>query len=692
YLDDNPSATSMDTYTIGVEVTDDDTGQGVASRTVLVKNVAPLVVLDPVTMINEDGTATLTGTITDPGSLDPHRLTIEWDDPNNLLDSVFDVPPILEINPSTGVLSPLLMVGDVLMSLTPGDPTVLVITSIDANTGTVGFRSTHQYLDDGVAGAAHPGANGTLSDTSTIRVTVEDDDAGTGSRTATVEVLNVDPVINILSVLPSSIKETESVTLSGTFSDVGSLDFHSIEIHWGDGLVDGAGGSLNFMQTASGSGSFLATHTYDDNDTVNPDDSAKDNIYSIVVTITDDDGGSVTEIFSLTVLNVDPVLEPIAPTDATDVDTNGETTETITFSEVGADELFVWVDWGDIRDPGNPFLPGAAPFVLETPTPFQGAGAFTITLTHTYAGPPNPLSPSADIDIRVVVVDDDFNIAAAGGQVDGPLVGQPIMEPGRSAFRMVAISNTGTGTTPVRIDTTPEVPRLVFPVRAESALQFEIVTSTEGLIESVDLRSSAGDAKAANERFLELRVIGATGDVSEGIRLKPQVLNNLPGFFVQLTDNQYAIFLVRTETNSRRLVIEFFIRNGRAIDPGDDSEGTRDRPPTDEVIEQPVDEQPPEIPEAKTERPKDGEVSADSAPLPAGDAAASFEGIPAGYEAAAIPDFRVQRQSWTPAMAALVAGASYRSWAQEVDRTVAAAGPQKWRRLRLHRQNKRKNR
>ena len=50
-------------------------------------------------------------------------------------------------------------------------------------TGQVGFSVQHQYLDDGLA----PG-NDTASDTSTIGVTVADDDTHTGSDTEPVLV------------------------------------------------------------------------------------------------------------------------------------------------------------------------------------------------------------------------------------------------------------------------------------------------------------------------------------------------------------------------------------------------------------------------------------------------------------------------------------------------------------------------
>jgi hypothetical protein len=47
YLDDNPSGTPSDDYTITVTVTDDDTGVGTDTTTVTVTNVAPVIVIGP---------------------------------------------------------------------------------------------------------------------------------------------------------------------------------------------------------------------------------------------------------------------------------------------------------------------------------------------------------------------------------------------------------------------------------------------------------------------------------------------------------------------------------------------------------------------------------------------------------------------------------------------------------------------
>jgi hypothetical protein len=662
YLDDNPTVTPGDSYIIDVIVTDDDSGQDSEMAVVEIRNRSPLVVLADVSDVFENSSATLNGFFIDSSRLDPHRLTIEWDDRNNLVDSEFEI------------------------SITPDDMTILSITSIDIEMGMVGFRATHQYLDDGIAGASAPGANGTIADISTIRVIVADDDMGESSSTATFKVINLDPKIDSLSVLPGSISEGDPpVTLAGTFSDIGSLDFHSIEIRWGDGAVDidtdPNAVNLVFIQESSGSGSFIATHQYADNDTENAHDAAKDNIYSIEVIVTDDDGGKYTRVIDLEVLNHDPVLEVIADEHATDVNTNGETFLIVTFSDIGADELTIWVDWGDIRDPDDPFLPAENPYVVETPIsivgPIEGPGTYTVTLKHTYAGPPNPLSPAADIDISVFVTDDDFNLEAAGGRVNGALDSQPIDDPGRSDPQTTTISNLGIGSAPIVIDTTPQVPRLSFPQPDDGMFFVEVSSTDEGGTGGANLRTAVGDTKSTTDSYLELRVIDpATGDESEGIRLKPEVLKDLPGLFSTLPDNRYAIYLVRTETNTERLVIEVYVRNGKVIDPGDDSEGTRDRPPTNESTSAVAEEESETDVESRGDQ-EETERAEESNPLDG-----------PRLDDAAGTDFRQRRFRMLlgTTLAGLAIAESGRSWADRIDQALAAADTKQWRRLR-HRQS-----
>src|SRR5205823_89997 len=78
YLDDNPTGTASDTYTIGVTLTDDDTGAVTGSTTTTVTNVAPVLDSLSATSVNENGTVHLTGTYHDTGTQDRHTLTVTW--------------------------------------------------------------------------------------------------------------------------------------------------------------------------------------------------------------------------------------------------------------------------------------------------------------------------------------------------------------------------------------------------------------------------------------------------------------------------------------------------------------------------------------------------------------------------------------------------------------------------------------
>jgi Ca2+-binding RTX toxin-like protein len=85
YLDDNPSGTPVDTYSIGLRVTDDDTGTSSNSTSVTVENVDPviesLVSSAPnVGDAKEGEKVTICGLFTDVGTLDTHMAKIDWDD------------------------------------------------------------------------------------------------------------------------------------------------------------------------------------------------------------------------------------------------------------------------------------------------------------------------------------------------------------------------------------------------------------------------------------------------------------------------------------------------------------------------------------------------------------------------------------------------------------------------------------
>jgi hypothetical protein len=375
------------------------------------------------------------------------------------------------------------------------------------------------------------------------------------------------------------------------------------------------------------------------------------------VTVFDDDEGSHTQTFEVIVYNTNPVLQPIA---ATAVNTNGQTTLTLTFDDLGApgvEKFDILIDWGDnlpIADPLERF---------EIESSYDSSTPQTFVFTHTYTGPPDPLHPAADIVISVKIRDDDFGTATSRPDAD------PLTIDGQSNIETVTITNPGLGAEPFRIDTTPQVELLTFPERV--APQATVVSEQirNAVATANDQGGSAGDSRAVGERYLELRVINPDGSESEGYRLRPEVLSNLQSLFRNLPDNRYAIYLVQSETNVQRLVIDVFVRNGKVIDPGDDSEGARDRPPTDESTtapQEPVEAQAPpqELPA------NDDTIDAGAAIEPKVELPAHVPSSTAVYHRSAL------------AGVALALSGAGRDWRRSMEQTIAAAERSQWKRLR----------
>jgi PKD repeat protein len=417
-------------------------------------------------------------------------------------------------------------------------------------------------------------------------------------------------------------------------------------------------------------GSFDAQHTYVDN-----------GVYTVTITLRDDDGGVAVKTLSVTVKNVSPTLND-GTFFATDVNTKGDTTITGTFSDPGRDTYVLFVDWGDNKGPHEETF---------TVTPSAASsGVHMFTATHHYSEPPDPLHPAATIPIVVRIHDDDFpQPQTAAALVD---------ETGESNPVARDLKNPGIGNQIFRIDLTPPVAILTFTERPVTPPVVASPETRAANMQAGNLRGSAGESQAAGERYFVLQVINPDGTHSKDYRLRPEALKNLPKLFRNLPDGHYAIYLVQPENNSRRLVIEVFVRNGKLIDPGDDSEGARDRPPTDEAkpapeLKLPADAVPTEV--------EGGNISA-AATAPDGSQAASvvptaetawFDPLvaPAATESPGgnHPDLPHRLNSSSTiyhrtalAGVALALSSAGRDWQRQLDRTLAAAKPNQWKRLK----------
>src|SRR5437867_2439135 len=93
-----------------------------------------------------------------------------------------------------------------------------------------------------------------------MSLTLSDDHTGTATASTSVTVNYVNTTLRNVADCAATVDEYGSVTLTGSYADVGSQDTHTLTISWGDGSAP---------QTVPVSGgSFSVVHQYlDDNPT-----------------------------------------------------------------------------------------------------------------------------------------------------------------------------------------------------------------------------------------------------------------------------------------------------------------------------------------------------------------------------------------------------------------------------------------
>ena len=384
YLDDDPTATSSDEYTISVTVVDNDGGIDIASTTVTVNNVPPVISsisLDSVT-VEENGSVTVSGTINDIGTLDTQTMTIDWGD-----------------GTSSGA-------------------------AINLAAGT--FTAAHDYHEDGLAANETKGL--------TITALLLDDDGGAGTDSVVVTIIGVNDRPVVSDVLVNAAEDGLPVIGHFAVSDIDATDTHTFRITRSPSegtVINNRDGTFTFDpgagfqdlaegETRSVTFSYIAT---DDSGTLTDTSSAA--TVTVIVTGTNDrpaatdDANSIVEDAS------------VVSGDLLQNDTDADTTDTLSIASIeglvnganGVDGSFGTLYWN--VDGGYAyFLDNALPDVqqlqvgdtiLETfmYTTTDGAGGSdSAELRITISGAND--APTASDDVFMVAEDSVLTVAPAG--------------------------------------------------------------------------------------------------------------------------------------------------------------------------------------------------------------------------------------------------------------------------------------
>jgi PKD repeat protein len=224
-----------------------------------------------------------------------------------------------------------------------------------ADTHTIAWQVTKDGEDyqsgSGESFALTPDDNGLYE----VSLTVTDDDGGTSRTTSAIEVANVAPEATIADA-PELVDEGTAVTVSGLVADSGSADTHTFDWHVsknGEAYLSASGESLEFT----------------------PDDNG---IYDVELTVTDDDGASGVVASQIDVENVAPQLSEVAGTpwlaEGESYAVSGNISDPGT-----ADSFELAVDWGDGAAETFSYPAGTTGF--NEAHQYASGGIYTVGLT-----------------------------------------------------------------------------------------------------------------------------------------------------------------------------------------------------------------------------------------------------------------------------------------------------------------------
>jgi hypothetical protein len=122
--------------------------------------------------------------------------------------------------------------------------------------------------------------------TYTVKGRIFDKDDGAATYAAAVVVQNAPPEVGPILAPTAPVPVGTTVNASAPFTDPGVLDTHTAVVEWGDGTS-----SNEMVAVHAGSGTASGSHVY-----------ATPGVYTVTLTVTDDDGGSDAELYQYVVV------------------------------------------------------------------------------------------------------------------------------------------------------------------------------------------------------------------------------------------------------------------------------------------------------------------------------------------------------------------------------------------------------
>jgi len=219
-------------------------------------------------------------------------------------------------------------------------------------------------------------------DSTTVKLRVINSEGSSAvDKNIRINVKNVAPKINGITLSSTVINENDTITLTGSFIDPGIPDTHTVTINWGDGTTSNIPVDQDRLNR-----SFQLSHQYlDDSPSGTPSD-----LLPITVTVTDSDGGSDQASTAIRVNNIAPVITSFTSnanfTDRARI--NKPVNINATFTDIGTlDTHRAFVDWGD----GTP---------TQEVNILQSRGYGTVQGSHIYA-------KGGAFKMKLTLLDDD---------------------------------------------------------------------------------------------------------------------------------------------------------------------------------------------------------------------------------------------------------------------------------------------